>query len=291
MKYINEDLNLFINLKNPINLENFLPNKVEINKKSIYNNLKKITEKNLKRKIANNIEVNNNNNLAIDNNSQNIDCIDSSNNYSNNYNEHQVKNLSDHSDELNIVNNNKIIHSNEFPYDNIEESELIKILQKIQNDYRIKQEEEDLKINDYPFIKKFSNLKYDDKNKISVSKIISIDQYKEDYKDQEYINSISYIKDKYSVEGLRKIRGDGNCLYRSYFYQYIEINVLECFNNSIFGSNLLKKLFNNIKDTNLVGEKYIFFENHFEENIKCKDFEFLKNNCLVVLKVLITLID
>ena len=139
----------------------------------------------------------------------------------------------------NIMINDSENEIKEKKNDNISKS-LDDLFVKIEREYEINQENYPLDIK--YFVKSYSPFLYDGNNKISVSKVIPIDTFKIEYKDKEYIKTLESFQEKFKVKGIRKIRGDGNCLYRSYIFQYIEIILIKC--PPPLAINLLKNLFN-----------------------------------------------
>ena len=184
----------------------------------------------------------------------------------------------------NIMINDSENEIKEKKNDNISKS-LDDLFVKIEREYEINQENYPLDIK--YFVKSYSPFLYDGNNKISVSKVIPIDTFKIEYKDKEYIKTLESFQEKFKVKGIRKIRGDGNCLYRSYIFQYIEIILIKC--PPPLAINLLKNLFNKIMNTSFDENKYIHFNNFFKMNNK--SINDAKINCLMILKKLISLIS
>ena len=173
-----------------------------------------------------------------------------------------------------------------FDYEKENEYKLTLLTNKLNKEYDAR--EKDIIPEKSNFIMIYCDLKYDNKNKISVSKVISLEDFKGEYHDNDYKTKISEIMNNHQVKGCRQIRGDGNCLYRSYFFQYLELIILY-FSDENLGLTLLKKLFINIFDCDFREKKFIEFQKNFQD-LKL-GIEDAKNMCLSFLKILIKLMD
>lgn len=68
---------------------------------------------------------------------------------------------------------------------------------------------------------------------ISPSTLINT-EYKEEYSMPGFIPGLQYLSTKYLM---RKVRGDGNCFYRSFLFAYLERLVMDYHNESINENN------------------------------------------------------
>ena len=156
-----------------------------------------------------------------------------------------------------------------FDYEKENEYKLTLLTNKLNKEYDAR--EKDIIPEKSNFIMIYSDLKYDNKNKISVSKVISLEDFKGEYHDYDYKTKISEIMNNHQVKGCRQIRGDGNCLYRSYFFQYLELIILY-FSDENLGLTLLKKLFINYA-------KQRVFDNYLICWLRGLYYNYLKDRC------------
>jgi hypothetical protein len=137
-------------------------------------------------------------------------------------------------------------------------------------------------------IRKYIEFSYNDKNKDSIVEISSIDEFSLIYNDQNIKSKICSLKEKYNLHGVRGIRGDGNCLYRSYLFLFFEKLFKLIIEGDIIGIIYLKKLIIDILSVDL--KKYNHFLQHFTNKLKT-NIEHGKEVCLSVLKLIIELND
>jgi len=186
-----------------------------------------------------------------------------------------------------ILNKDINNYKNEF---NIIIDDKPKFTNKIEENIHNKYEEKKrfIGINEKFIELNYFKFRYDEKNKDSIVEISSIDEFCQIYSDQNIISNISSLKEKYNLHGIRGIRGDGNCLYRSFLFLFFE----RLFKLIIEGENIgiifLKKLTFDIFCVDVNTENYYYFEQHFANRLEIQ-IENAKEVCLSVLKLIIEL--